>query len=284
MKELAGRAAVVTGASRGIGVYIAKALAAEGMNLVLAARSAGPLEDLRAELTARAKGGVTVAPVDLAGAEGRQELVARATAEYGAIEVLVNNAGIENVFTYHKLPWPEIEAIVQLNLVAAMHLTWLALPRMLERGRGHIVNISSLAGKAGPACAEPYAATKAALVAFTQSLRASYRDQGVSASAISPGFVDAGMYDRARFEVHGRKPPTGVAPPEAVAEAVVRSIKGDTAEIIVNPRPVRPLMAMNALMPGVTEKLSRMFDSNAMFREEAAMREREREAAKQASG
>lgn len=275
MKSLAGRTAILTGASRGIGVHIARALWAEDMNLVLAARTAGALDDLRMEFVARGRGGVFAVPTDVTIEDDLHRLLERARLEFGSVDVLVNNAGIENVYEYHKLSWPEIDAIIDVNLRSAMRLTWLALPDMLGRRCGHIVNVASLAGMAGPACAEPYAASKAGLIGFTQSLRASYRRQGVSASVVCPGFVAAGMYDKSRWEDTGTKPPSGVSTPAAVADAVVRAVKQDQGHVIVNPRQVRPLFAFYTLFPALAERLSSRFDSNSRFRDEAARRERE---------
>jgi short-subunit dehydrogenase len=277
MKDLEGRTAIVTGASRGIGVFVAETLSSAGMNLVLAARSQSDLEGVRAGL--RGRGSVTVVPTDVSKREECRALVEAAESEFGAVDVLVNNAGLENIMLYHKLPLDEIDEVIDVNLRGTMHLTRLVLPGMLERRRGHIVNMSSLAGKAGPAHAEPYAATKAGLIGFTQSLRSSYRAQGVSASVICPGFVDAGMYAKAREEQpDAAKPKSGVATGEQVAQAVVKAIRKDLPEVVVNPVPVRPLLGLYGVAPGITERLSRLLDSNEMFREQAARRDLERDA------
>ncbi|HEY7268232.1 MAG TPA: SDR family oxidoreductase [Dehalococcoidia bacterium] len=276
MKDLAGRTAVITGASRGIGVYVAKALAAQGMNLVLAARSAEGLEAVRAGLGGGA--GVTTVPTDVSKRADCQALIDEATKQFGAVDVLVNNAGIETIYSYHKLSLDEIDEVIDINLRGTMHLTWMALPGMLERRRGHIVNMASLAGKAGPAFGEPYGATKAGMIGFTQSLRGSYQSEGVSASAICPGFVDTGMYAAAREErPNAPKPATGVATGEQVGAAVVKAIRQDLPEVIVNPMPVRPLLALYGIAPGITERLTHLVDSNKMFREQAEMREKQRE-------
>jgi short-subunit dehydrogenase len=276
MKDLAGKTAVVTGASRGIGVDVARALHGQGMNILIAARTAAALDALRAELDGPTGPRVIVVPTDVSKDGDLQRLVETAERECGGVDVLVNNAGIESVYTYHKLGLPEIDEVIAVNLVGPMHLAWMVLPGMLRRGSGHIVNMSSLAGKAGPAYAEPYAATKAGLIGFTQSLRATYRPLGVSASVICPGFVDAGMYARGREEQGGVRPRSGVASARQVAEAVVRAIRQDLPEVTVNPVPVRPLLAANALAPGLAERLSRLVDANDLFRRQAELRERQR--------
>jgi NAD(P)-dependent dehydrogenase (short-subunit alcohol dehydrogenase family) len=116
-------------------------------------------------------------------------LVGRAEAMLGPIDLLVNNAGIEPAAAYRALNEDELEAVVRVNLLAPMVLARRALPGMLERGRGHIVTVSSMAGKAGTACNTAYATTKAGLVGLTRSLRAELAGQPVGASVVCPGFV-----------------------------------------------------------------------------------------------
>ncbi len=281
MKKLKGRTAVVTGASKGIGVYIARALAKKGMNLVLAARSQPELEAVRAEVEGIGVKAIVV-PTDVSDKAALRSLVDAAKAEFGAIDVLVNNAGIESVFRYHALEFEEIEEMLNVNLRAPMMLTWLVLPGMLERGEGHIVNIASMAGKVGPAFGEPYGATKAGLVGFTQSLRGSYQDQGVSASVISPGFVEAGMYE-VMVEDYGLKAPAtlGSSKPEKVSKAVVKAIEKDLGDVIVNPGPMRLLLGTNAMAPGFFEWVSKRMRISETFRKLADMRAKERSATKE---
>lgn len=256
MRDLAGRIALVTGASHGFGTYIARALAAERMHLVLAARSAAELDSLAAELR---KTGVDALPVptNLADTGAIERLVTAAHIQFGAVDVLVNNAGVLVPKTFHHHAAGELEHHVRVNLVAPLVLTSLVLPGMLERRRGHIVNLGSLAGKAPPGFVEPYAATKAALIAFAASLRASYRRKGVSASAVIPGFVtEAGMYQTLQETTHLSAPRwVGTSRPEDVARAVVRAIKRALPEVIVNPGPMRLLMALRELFPRLSERL-----------------------------
>jgi short-subunit dehydrogenase len=174
---------------------------------------------------------------------------------------------VEFTSIYHELSEENIYGMLRVNLEAPMILSKLVLPEMLERKRGHIVNISSLAGKSSPAFQEPYAATKAGLIAFTASLRATYRGSGVSASVIVPGFVEAGIYARLKA-VTGRSAPAllGACQPEWVAQAVIRAVQRDIPEIIVNPLPVRPLLALTALFPALGGWLSDKTGANEFFR------------------
>jgi len=254
MRDLAGRTAIVTGASAGIGSHIARALANEQVNVVLAARSTEKLETLAKEL-ASADGRAIAVPTDVTRVADLQELVARAAAEFGSIDVLVNNAGIETFSHYHELDIADIQQTIEVNVTSALVLTRLVLPHMLAARLGHIVNISSTAGKVGPPFGAAYAASKAALIAFTRSLRSEYRSQGVSASVICPGFThDGGMYERIKSEV-GRETPwlVGSTSTKAVTKAVLRAIKRDKPELIVNDPPLRPLTILMEMIPSLGE-------------------------------
>jgi short-subunit dehydrogenase len=197
----------------------------------------------------------------------RREVVDRVRKELGPVDILVNNAGVEFTAPYHELSEENILDVIGVNLTATLVMSRLVLPDMLKRGSGHIVNISSLAGKAGPALQEPYAATKAGLVGFTFSLRASYRRQGVSASVIVPGFVEAGIYAKLK-EKSGCSAPAllGTSPPQKVSRAVIRAIEGDRGEVIVNPLPVRPLLALTALWPSLGEWVTAQTGGHEFFR------------------
>ncbi len=284
MKDLRGRTAILTGASKGLGVYVARALAKEGTNLVLAARSVSALEEVRKAVERLGVRAIAV-PTDVGDRSALESLVERSRSEFGAIDILVNNAGIELTLAYHKLKPEEIEEIVRVNLIAPMHLTWLVLPGMLERGKGHIVNMSSLAGKAGPAYEEPYGATKAGLIGFTQSLRGTYRRHGVSASVVCPGFVEEGMYAQTKQEFGVEAPRRlGVSKPEAVARGVIRAIKKDLPEVIVNPGPIRLLLAATAISPSLGEWILERTGADAVFHKVAELRESQRAEAEQDAG
>ena len=265
MKELASRVALVTGASRGIGVHLARALAGERMKLVLVARSSDRLEAVAAEL--RSQGAEAVAlPADLSRRDELEMLVQRAVERFGAIDVLVNNAGVMKTSHYHELLTEEIAAEIEMDLVSPMLLTRLVLPGMLERRQGHVVNLSSLAGKAGPPFHAPYAAAKAGLIAFTESLRQEYRGRGVSASAVCPGYVqEEGMFQELKDRTGAKTPLLIGTTPHAVARAVVRAIRHDRAEILVNRAPAAPLMALLELFPGPGERLLRLIGAFTPF-------------------
>jgi NADP-dependent 3-hydroxy acid dehydrogenase YdfG len=183
---LAGRAALVTGASSGIGRATARALATAGARVGLAARRAERLEELEEEI-ARGGGEALALPTDVTEYAQAEAMVRRAEEIFGGVEVLVNAAGI-------MLPAPIAEAdpadwrrMVDVNLVGVLHATRATLPRMLERGDGHIVNISSTSGRVASPLFSVYAATKYGLGAFTEVLRKEVHPRRVRVTLFEPG-------------------------------------------------------------------------------------------------
>jgi short-subunit dehydrogenase len=250
--ELRGATAVVTGASAGIGLAVARRLARKGANLVIAARRPEKLEDTAASL--RGLGvKVLAVPTDVGRRDDLDRLVEAALRELQTIDVLVNNAGIEAFCHFADLPAERIEETIRVNLTSAVMLTRLVVPHMLAAGRGHVVNMSSTAGKLGPPFGAVYATTKAGLIAFTQSLRSEYRNRGVSASVICPGFADeGGIYDRMKAESGRHSPPlVGSTTADRVARAVIKAVEKDHPEIIVNSPPVRPIAVLMQMFPSL---------------------------------
>ena len=150
MKIQTGQTVLLTGASGGLGVYMARAFAERGTQLALVAYPGTDLEVVRQE-TERLGVRTLTLPHDLRDPAQRRKTVELVRKEFGKIDILVNNAGVEFTCPYHELSEENIRDVIGVNLEAAMLLTRLVLPEMLQRRSGHIVNISSLAGKAGPA-------------------------------------------------------------------------------------------------------------------------------------
>jgi short-subunit dehydrogenase len=238
------------------------------MNVALAARSAGPIEELARELSAHGSRAVAI-PTDVANASELARLVERAEREIGPTDVLVNNAGIEQNGAYTTFSEDELARMIDIDLVSPMRLTRKVLPGMLERKRGHVVNISSLAGKAAVPFNVPYGAAKAGLVGLSHGLRAELRGTGVSASVVCPGYVsEAGMFADKQRE-HGVRAPKmlGTSSPDEVARAVIRAIKDDVVEIIVNPGPMRVMQAVSQLFPALPGWLANRIGVGEMFRQ-----------------
>jgi len=282
MKDLRGANAILTGASRGLGMLMADALAAEGINLALAARSADGLEKVRADVASHDVKVVCI-PTDVSDHAQLDLLVTRASEELGPIDILVNNAGIEATHPFDDYPPEQIVRMIEVNLTAPMLLTRKLLPGMLRRERGHIVNIASLAGKGGFPYQAPYASTKAALVMFTHVLRAELVDTPVGCSVVCPGFVaDEGMYADMQRQTGVRASRLlGVSKPEKVAEAVVKAIKTNASELIVNPSPMRPVIAMAQLFPDVAPRVMKTFGVLRLARRVVAAQSAERTEAEQ---
>ena len=258
MLDLTGRTAIITGASEGIGRELTRALGAQGMQLALAARSAERLAMAAAELESAGVRALAI-PTDVTRLDDLQRLVQQTRERWGGIDVLVNSAGIESYHHFQTLPLDRIQATIDVNLTAALLLCRLVLPVMLQGGRGHIVNMSSTAGKRGPAYGAAYGASKAGLIALTQSLRSEYHGSGVSASVICPGFADdGGMYERIKQQA-GRESPRlmGSTNSRAIARAVVQAIQRDLPELLVNRPPLRPFTVLAEMFPRWGEKLMR---------------------------
>jgi short-subunit dehydrogenase len=255
MIELRGARALLTGAAGGLGRYIGRALAIEGTNLAVSDLPGSELEEVADELRGLGVQAQAV-PADLTESAQRERVVLGATEAIGPLDVLVNNAGLEFGGSFSHCTGDELDAIVAVNLTAVMDLTRLVLPGMLERRRGHIVNLASLAGKIPSMYLAPYAATKHGVVGFTHSMRAEYADQPVGFSAICPVFVsDVGMYGRLEDRVD--EPPPGLRPipPQRVAGAVLSAIQEDRAEVVLNRGPIRPIVALYWVAPRTALRL-----------------------------
>jgi short-subunit dehydrogenase len=258
VEQLRGRNALVTGAGGGLGAYIARALAGEGVNLAVTDLPGSSVDGLSAELRTR---GVQAehAPADLTDRDERRRLASWAADALGPIDILVNNAGVEFGGPFLDTSPEQLELTVAVNLLAVMDLTRLLLPGMLDRRRGHVVSMASLAGKIPPPQLASYGATKHGVVGFTGALRAELADEPVGFSAICPGFVGrVGMFGRLEPYIEGGSVPMGTIPPERVGDAVVRAIREDVGEIVLNRRPVKPLILLNAIAPGAASRFARL--------------------------
>jgi len=189
--KLAGRTALVTGASRGIGRAIAQAYVAEGARVVVTGRDARALDALVSELGNAAH----AVPGDLAAPETPDSLVAATLAHFGALDLLVNNAGAihpaRDLVDFAPQDW---RAVLEVNLVAPAMLVRAAVPAMRKAGRGHVINVSSIGGRKGARGRSAYRASKAALINLTESLAAELAKDGIQVNCICPGVVDTEGY------------------------------------------------------------------------------------------
>jgi short-subunit dehydrogenase len=276
--DLKGTNALVTGASRGIGPHIATALAERGARLVLVARSADELADVARKLSQSGADALAI-PGDVTSREARHTVVAAAERELGPLDILVNNAGGDPQREFHRLSEDEIQDVLDLNLTSAVMLTRLVLPGMLQRGRGHVVNVSSMAGRTAFPYTEAYGAAKDGLIGFTRVLRGDYRRQGVSGSTLILGPVrDAGVGARMAEALDLKVPKGATVPPEAVGKATVRAIVKDKAEIAVLNGPGRTLRAVMDRFPGMGPAMNRAFGADKTMLRVLEYRERELQA------
>ena len=251
-----GSTALVTGASRGIGTLIARAIAHEGGHVVLTGRSAAELRAVTSELAA-AGADVSFVPADLTQPGAATNLAETIERQRGGVDLLVNNAGGDPLREFHTMTIDENLRTLQLNLVAPVALSHAVLAGMLRRGRGHIVNISAMAGRVSFPHTEVYAAAKDGVIGFTRVLRSDYRPHGVSASVLILGAVrDAGQGQR-MLDESGMKASRFMAPAEAVARAVVTAVKKDRAELVIMPGPGRLLRAVMDYFPGLGPAVNR---------------------------
>src|ERR1700726_2477875 len=186
---------LITGASSGIGEAFARVLAARGDDLVLVARSAGKLEALAAELTARHNVRVDVVPADLSHSDASDGIVAELTARGIAIGTLVNNAGFGTYGEFAVLDAAHERDEVFVNVVAPVVLTRALLPAMIERGRGAIVNVGSTASFQPVPYMATYGATKAFVLSFSEAVAEEVRPHGIRVVALCPGQTETAFFD-----------------------------------------------------------------------------------------
>jgi uncharacterized protein len=253
--NLAGRTVLLTGATGGLGHAIARRLRVAGAELVLTGRKVEVLEPLAAETGARS------VAVDLADAAA----VERLALEHADVDILVSNAGLPGSGLLTSFSIEEIDRALAVNLRAPIVLARVLCEGMVARGSGHLVFMSSLAGKVGTPRSPVYSATKFGLRGLAQSLREDLRPGGVGVSAIFPGFVrDAGM-----FHDTGTKLPPGVGTvaPQDVADAVVRAIERNRGEVDVAPVGLRAGAKAAGLAPDLAATVQRKLGGHRIAEE-----------------
>ena len=245
---------LLTGASGGLGHAIARSLRASGAELVLSGRRVNVLEALANELHARS------VPADLT----RRQDVAALVEQAGEVDVLVANAGVPAAARLERLASAELDRALDINLRAPIALTHALLPGMLERGRGHLLYVSSTGGRAAAPGNPLYHATKFGLRGFAGALRIDLHRSGVGVSCVLPGFIsDAGLF----AESGARLPPgIGTRTPEDVATAVVDAIERDRPEVDVTSPFLRLGAVLWGLAPDLASSLGRRMGSEQIAR------------------
>ncbi len=249
---------LITGATGGIGQAIARMFAARGATVILSGRRADVLEPLATELGGKALS------CDLADRDQVDQLVRQA----GEIDVLVANAALPASGMLLELSPEQIDRMLEVNLRAPVALARAFAPAMVQRHRGHMVFISSLAGKVASPASSIYSATKFGLRGFALGLRQDLQADQVGVSVVLPGFIrEAGMFAEAKIEL-----PRGVGTrsPEDVASAVLQAVERDRAEIEVAPASLRLGAAFAAVAPQLAATVSRRMGAEKTAAELAA--------------
>ncbi len=237
---------LLTGATGGIGHAVARELHGRGARLILTGRRAEVLQELAAELDAE------VLAADLADRAEVEGLLGEA----GDVDILVANAGLPGTGLLEDFSLEELDRVLDVNLRAPIVMARALAPAMAARGGGHLVFVSSLAGKAASARSAMYNATKFGLRGFALALRTDLRAQRVGVSLVSPGFIrDAGMFADSGASL---PPGVGTRSPRDVARAVADAIERNRTEVDVAPLPLRAGAVFASIAPGLAASVTRV--------------------------
>jgi short-subunit dehydrogenase len=264
--DVSGRVAVVTGASSGIGLAIARHLAREGVAVALGARRAERLDEAVRDI--RAAGGRAVAVVtDVTVEADVQKLVEQARTAFGRLDILVCNAGFGYYGTVEETPPDTMQRLMNVNFIGTFLATRAALPVFRAQGSGHLIVISSIVGQRGIPQMSGYSATKAAQVGFAESLRSEFSGSGISVSVVYPVSTDTEF--RHAMERDFGHSVSGLGPKQSmddVARAVTACVRRPTPEVYPH-RASRALAVLNAVVPGMTDRLVRRYGRRREARE-----------------
>ena len=255
-QTLKGKVVVVTGASSGIGEATARALAARGAAVVLAARNEEKLRFLEREILAAGDQALAV-KTDVEDEASVEAMVERTVGEFGALDILVNNAGLGLSGRVAELQPADLRYLFEVNLVGPLHCVRAALPHMPRGGR--IISVSSVIGKRAIPKVGGYCATKFALNALSDALRVEISSQEISVTSVYPGTTRTAFREnsrRTRSEKRGWRP-RGVTP-ERVAEKIARAAEKGGRDVYVT-LPDRLFVAATTLLPGLTDRVLRFW-------------------------
>lgn len=241
--------AIITGASSGIGEQTARLLAKRGYATVLIARRVDRLNDLARELQSHAPS--TPLGIDLAEPGAVQRGIEIITSRHPRIDVLINNAGYGNYQPFLDQSLETHRRLYEVNYFAAAALTHAFLPGMIRAGRGHVINIASVAARFGPWGHGAYAGAKAALLTLTQCLACEYQDHGVNFSCVLPGLVRTEFFDRPDYQALQSQVSRHGIEPIRIARAIVRLLDRPRLEVWM-PRHYRAVDWLKLLLPRTT--------------------------------
>jgi short-subunit dehydrogenase len=260
MKQLEGKRVLITGGARGIGLAIAKRLAAEGCELVLTDLDEGLLSEAAASMPA-AGGPVSTYPLDVTEGESISDLRGRVNGEQGPIDMLINSAGVVFGGAFLDVPLERHFQTYKVNVLGLVAVTRAFLPDLIARREAHIVNIASAAGFIGLPRGSTYASSKWAVVGFSDSLRQELKQQRhrhVKVSIICPSYVSTGLFEGARAPRLTR-----ILTPERVAELTVQAVKKNRSYMLT-PWLVKVTPALKGLLPTpLFELTSKLFGATS---------------------
>ncbi|MCM3041530.1 3-ketoacyl-ACP reductase [Paenibacillus motobuensis] len=220
--QLTNKTAIITGAGKGIGKSIAIALAKEGVNLGLIARTATDLESLQSSLQTEHSVKVFIATADISIQQEAEAAVLKLQEQLGSVDILINNAGIAQFGTFMDMEPSTWERIIQVNLMGTYYVTRAALPFMLEQNSGDIINVASTAGERGFATGSAYCASKFGLLGLTESLLQEVRKSNIRVVALTPSTVATDLAVNAGLKIGDED---RMMQPEDVAELTLATLK-----------------------------------------------------------
>jgi short-subunit dehydrogenase len=258
LMDLSGRVAAITGASSGIGLAVAQHLAREGVAVVLGARRADRLDE--AVRNIRGAGGKADAvTIDVTSEADVERLVQHAGATFGRLDIMICNAGFGYYGTVEETPSPTMQRMMDVNFMGTFYGARAALPVFRAQRHGHLVIVSSIVGQRGIALMSGYSATKAAQIAFAESLRTEFSGTDIAVSVVMPVSTEtefrSAMQRDYGYSVSGLGPKQSV---DAVAKAIVNCVRKPRPEVYPHAS-ARALAVANAVAPGLVDKIVRKY-------------------------
>ena len=261
--DLKNKTVLITGGSRGLGLVMAREFAREGSRLVLCARDAQELDQARLDLE-ESGAEVMVIPCDITNQQDVKAMIAAVYTRFGAIDVLVNNAGVIQVGPLEVMTHEDFELVMQAHFWGPLNTILAVLPSMRQKRTGRIVNISSIGGKVSVPHLVPYSASKFALVGLSKGLRAELMKDGIKVTTVCPGLMRTGsprnadfkgkhQFEYAWFSISDALPLLTVSA-ENAARQIVRACKSGQAELVIS-IPAKIAVLFDALFP---ETMSQM--------------------------
>ena len=265
MRELKDKIALVTGSSQGIGRETALALARAGCHVILTARSKPGLDETAQEIEKLGRRSQVIV-AELSDRTQIEMMCHQGMDIFKRVDILVNNAAIQIIGRLEEIPIEDWDHMVAVNIWSYIYTTKLLLPQMIQRGEGHLVYLSSVAGFWGPGLMLPYATTKFATVGFAEALAAQVRSSGIGVTVVCPAFVKTKIFDSYRVVGSDEARATvsrirewirshWVMQPEYVAEKIVKAIRRDRYFLLTHPE-TRLLLWGRAMFPGFFARLN----------------------------